>query len=153
MTYSRPVPGAPIAGPRFPQAINGTCPTCGAQVFWVRDHTSGADGSNWFAPLEPDVLAPAEREELVYVAVSTSGAAAAVTPQRHRRHRCPEEAVAAVLARVGSMGFYTADVLAIPCPVSVCGAAPGMLCVNARREALPRPHGARRVTAQGGRLD
>lgn len=159
MTHPRPVPGAPISGPSFSQSVNGTCPTCGAQVFWVRDHTNGADGAGWFAPLEPTVVQSWDPDgwdlelDLVYVAVSTSGAAAAITPERHRRHRCPAEAVQAVLARVGSMGFYTAVVLAIPCPVSVCGAAPGMLCVNSRRVALPRPHGARRVVAEGGPLD
>lgn len=145
MESSRPIPGAPPVGPSTVQSANGDCPTCGSTVFWVRDQTSGADGSGWHAPLDSAqagvlVLDP----DLVYVSVSSSGAAAAITPQRHRLHRCPEEAVREVLARVGSLGFYTASVLSVSCPLGGCGAAPGQLCLDNRRDALTRPHGARR---------
>lgn len=147
-TAQRPVPGAPPVGPVISQSANGTCPTCGEPVLWVRDHTHGADGSGWHAPLDPKVWSLNLGAQVV-VAPSTSGAMAAVTPQLHLNHRCPEEAVDALLARVGNLGFYNADVLSVPCPLNVCGAAPGMLCLNSRREAVHRPHGARVVSAEG----
>lgn len=122
------------------------CPTCGCPVLWVRDHTHGADGSAWHAPLNPTVLRT--KLPLVAVAPSTTGALAAVTPEFHESHYCSDEAVEALLARVGSLGFYTADVLAVGCPLNVCGAAPGMMCVDSRRDAMARPHGARQVLSE-----
>lgn len=135
------------------QSINGTCPTCRQPVFWVRDHTHGSDGAGWYAPLDPKPLELGRFDSVVYVAVSTSGAAAAITPQAHILHQCPLWAVEALIAQQGSMGFYTAEVLSIACPLSVCGAAPGMMCVTTRREAIMRPHGARAAKARGEDLD
>jgi hypothetical protein len=148
MSTPRPVPGAPLAGPRIVQPSNGMCPTCGQPVLWVRDHTDGADGSAWHAPLDPQPRRLKLGTQVV-VAPSTSGAVAAVTPVLHFAHYCPEEAVEALLARVGSLGFYTAEVLSVPCPLNICGAASSMMCLDPRRDALPRPHGARRVLAEG----
>lgn len=147
MTTPRPVPGAPLSGPRLRQPSNGTCPTCAQPVLWARDHTHGADGSAWHAPLDPKPFA-FNGAGFVMVAPSTSGALAAVTPEMYRPHYCSDEAVEALLARVGSLGFYTADVLAVGCPLNVCGAAPGMMCVDSRRDAMSRPHGARQVLSE-----
>lgn len=148
MTTSRPVPGAPVSGPRLRQASNGTCPTCACPVLWVRDHTHGADGSAWHAPLDPTPY-QLDLGAQVVVAPSTTGALAAVTPELYFAHVCSDEAVDALLARVGSLGFYDAGVLAVRCPLNVCGASPGMMCVDSRRDAMARPHGARRVAADG----
>jgi len=123
------------------------CPTFGCPVLWVRDHTHGADGSAWHAPLDPKPFS-FNGAGFVAVAPSTSVAHDAATPEMYRPHYCSDEAVEALLARVGSLGFYDADVLAVRCPLNVCGASPGMMCLDSRRDAMPRPHGARQVLAE-----
>ncbi len=106
----------------------------------------------WHAPLEPDVHQP-PATDMVWVLMSSSGEATAVAPVLHRKHVCPPDAVQRLLQETGSLGYYTAEVLAVPCPVRPCGSAPGMLCLTGRREALGKPHGARAVLARGEELE
>lgn len=133
---------------------NGECPICAARVLWAFDRTERSDGAIWHAPLEPRV----DREidvhpDVVVLVSSNTGEASVVAPVVHRRHVCPPEVVQELLQRIGSLGYYTAEVLAVSCPVRPCGAAPGMLCLTTRREALPRPHGARVVSSRGEELE
>lgn len=133
---------------------NGECPICSARVLWGFDRTERADGSRWHAPLDPTpVEVPQHSGGAVFVTLSSTGEASVVQPQCHPKHVCPPDAVRSLLESIGSLGFYTAEVLAVGCPVRPCGAAPGMLCLSSRREALPRPHGARVVSARGELLE
>lgn len=151
----KPIPGATpgsVVTDRI--LVNGNCPICESSVLWAADRRENLDGSAWHAPLDPHPIPSWEMEQgLARVLISSTGQAAVIESQLHRLHLCPREAVEEVLRRLGAMGDYTADVLRTPCPVRSCGAAPGMLCLSQRREALPRPHGARSVASRGEDLD
>lgn len=151
---ARPIPGA---APRFSvqdlTLRTGECPICAARVLWAFDRTERADGSTWHAPLEPEPLHELDVRPHVAVLMSSTGEASVVSPVVHRRHVCPPEVVRELLERIGSLGYYTAEVLAVSCPVRMCGAAPGLLCLSPRREALPRPHGGRVVVSRGEELE
>lgn len=150
---TRPIPGAALRIDLPDRTLwNGNCPICEAPVLWAVDRTDGGDGSMWHAPLDPHVF-PAPPTDQVWVIVSSTGEASSVQPVLHHKHACPPEVVQELLQRIGSLGYYTAEVLAVGCPVRPCGAAPGMLCLSARREAIPRPHGARAVLARGEELE
>lgn len=151
---SRPIPGSPPRPTSQDSALwNGECPICSARVLWAFDRTDRADGSTWHAPLDPPVVEELDVRPLVTVLVSSTGEASVVAPVLHHKHVCPSEVVEELLRRIGSLGFYTAEVLSIGCPVRPCGAAPGMLCLTSRREAQHRPHGARSVLARGEELE
>lgn len=149
-----PIPGVAPAPLPSHSLVTGACPVCEAGVLWAVDRRDKLDGSAWHAPLDPVIVESSDREDgLVRVLVSSTGQAAVIDPQIHRLHRCPREAVDAVLHKIGGLGYYTADILGITCPVRSCGSAPGMLCLSQRREALPRPHGSRVVASRGEELD
>lgn len=157
MTLRRPrqIPGSTLR-PGEPDyaSWNGHCPVCEAEVLWAMNRLDGSDSAIWHAPLDPVVVEPWSLEsDLVYTMVSSTGEVSAITPKQHRRHVCPPDAVRELLKQVGAMGYYTAEILAVPCPVRPCGAAPGMLCLTSRREALYKPHGARAVESRGEELE
>jgi hypothetical protein len=152
---ARMIPGAPPNVAQPDRALwNGQCPICEARVLWAVNRIESGDGSMWHAPLEPEISDPCVPEvNEVYVLVSSTGEAQAIAPAMHRKHVCPPEVVRDLLLRIGGLGYYTAEILAIPCPVRPCGSAPGMLCLTTRREAQPRPHGARVVLSRGEELE
>lgn len=149
---ARPMPGSLPVGSTGSVLSNGECPTCGACVLWAQDRLDHSDGARWFAPLDPMALA-APPTPHVWVMVSDSGQASAIAPVLHALHVCPPDAVQEVLSKSGAQGSYTAPVLATPCPVRACYAAPGMLCLTSRRDIAYRPHGARVVVSRGEELE
>jgi hypothetical protein len=122
-------------------------------VFWAVDRTERSDGSTWHAPLDPVAVGELDVRPQVVVLASSTGEAAVIAPLLYNLHVCPPEVVEEMLRSIGGLGYYTAEVLAIPCPVRPCKAAPGMLCLTSRREAQHRPHGARVVAAAGEELE
>ncbi|MFA7264801.1 MAG: hypothetical protein WC054_00575 [Candidatus Nanopelagicales bacterium] len=150
----RPIPGAvPVPFATDRTLVNGQCPICESRVLWAFDRTEDSDGSVWHYPLDPTVVDPGHLQDYVWVQRSSTHEYSAITPQLHRKHVCPPEIVAELLSRIDRIGFYTAEILATPCPVRPCGSAPGMLCMTGRREALDKPHGARAVLARGEELE
>lgn len=150
----RPIPGSRPSMSVPDQALwNGDCPVCRKRVLWVIDRSDSADGSVWHAPLEPEFERLPFHPSSAYVLVSSTGEATAVSPVVHPVHHCDPAVVREVLTEAQSLGFYTSEVLATACPVRFCRAAPGMLCLTQRREALYRPHGARAATARGEALE
>lgn len=152
---SRPIPGsAPREAVQDRALFNGSCPVCGAKVLWAYNRTENLDGSTWYAPLEPTIVSTDPfSAQLVPLLISSTGEASVIEPQLHYKHVCPQEAVQELLKELGSLGYYTAEVLAVSCPVRMCTAAPGMLCLTQRREAMPRPHGSRVVLSRGEELE
>lgn len=112
----------------------GACPHCAASVVWAFSE----DG-----PPERKLLDPASGFSVsvphgsVVVAASSAGRLSVITPWVYRLHVCDP------LAMKNAVGAYTPDVLAHSCPVDSCLASPSELCVSARYDVLPRPHGAR----------
>ena len=152
---ARPIPGSPPRESVPDRALfNGSCPVCGAKVLWAYNRTQNLDGSTWYAPLDPDIVDQHSFGDLlVPVLISSTGEASVIEPQGHRKHVCPQEAVQELLKELGSLGYYTSEVLSVSCPVRMCTAAPGMLCLTQRREAMPRPHGSRVVISRGEELE
>jgi hypothetical protein len=152
---ARPIPGsAPRESVPDRALFNGSCPICAAKVLWAYNRTQNLDGSTWYAPLEPTIVEEEHTSTvLVPLLISSTGEASVIEPQLHRKHVCPQEAVQELLRQLGSLGYYTSEVLAVSCPVRMCTAAPGMLCLTQRREAMARPHGARVVISRGEELE
>jgi hypothetical protein len=151
---ARPIPGSPPSPLSQDIALwNGECPICSARVLWAFDRTDRADGSRWYAPLDLDIREPELSTSEVFVLMSSTGQASAIAPVVHRKHVCPPDVVQELLRNIGALGYYTAEVLAVGCPIRPCGSAPGMLCLTQRREAQPRPHGARVVLSRGEELE